>query len=192
MNKITSDQIITPELSEGAIINDAYEGFKEDYLVLHCLLRIHQPKSVFEIGTNIGSGTNIICNAVPQAVVYTLDLDYETMRENSKQYPMEEDGRDRVGDVIRFPHIQLRGDSMNFNYAKYPAEAYYIDGEHDYEHAYHESRQAIAQKAKLIIFHDADMPQVYDGITDAFSMPGGEQYELFRVTDTRISYAVRK
>lgn len=194
MKTLLSTDIITPALSEGALIHDEYDGFREDYLVLHCLLRRFVPESIFEIGTNIGSGINVMATALPEAKIFSLDLDYETMRQNSKQYPLEADGGDRVGSAVKahIQYTQLRGDSMSFDYGKYPCEAYFIDGEHDYRHAYHESRQAILQSPKLIIWHDADMTPVHDGIKDAFDMPRGERYELFRVSDTRIAYAVKK
>lgn len=192
MNLQLFSDIVTDDLSQGALIHDAHEGFKEDYLVLHCLLRKYKPASIFEIGTNIGSGVNVMATALPEAKIYSLDLDYETMRENSKQYPLEINGDDRVGSAARFPYTQLRGDSMTFDYGKYPCEAYFIDGEHDYTHAYHESREAIMLGPKLIVWHDSDMIPVYNAITDAFDMPRGEQYDIYRVTGTRITYAVKK
>ena len=190
MKEILSSEIITPELLEGNLDHNEYIGFLEDYRVLHCLLRKYNPKSIFEIGTNIGSGVNVMATALPDAKIFSLDLDYETMRENSKQYPLEQDGGDRVGSASKYPYTQLRGDSMKFDYAKYPCEAYFIDGEHDYHHPFREANEAIKLRPKIIIFHDADMLPVNEAIVDAFR--GGIIYELFRVTDTRIAYAVRK
>jgi hypothetical protein len=43
---------------------------------------------------------------------------------------------------------------------------------------------------KIIIYHDSDIECVYKGICDAFA--GNTHYDLFRVTDTRIAYAVKK
>lgn len=189
MKKIKSTDIITPELEAGAIYNDEFEGFHQDYLVLHCLLRKHEPKSIFEIGTNMGTGTNIICNAAPLAKVFSLDLPTELCHQ-SLQHPISEGKGDNVGSNCKRVFTQLRGDSMNFDYSQYPCEAYYVDGEHDEQHVAHEAREIIKQKPKLIVFHDSDIPGVRRGIIAAFW--GHNDYEVFRVEDTRIAYALLK
>ena len=181
--------IVTPELEYGAIYNDEYEGFHNDYLVLHCLLRKYKPASVFEVGTNMGTGTKIIKNAVGEAPVYSLDLPTE-LAHISLQHPISEGKGDMVGHKCDLQFTQLRSDSMWFAYSQYPCEAYYIDGQHDFEHPNHEAKEALKLNPKLVIFHDSDISVVYDAITDAFK--GNKQYDLFRVIDTRITYAVKK
>lgn len=185
----TYADIVTKELLSGAIENNEFTGFKQDYHVLHCLLRIHQPKSICEIGTNLGRGTAIICNAVPDAKVYSLDLPTE-LAHISLQHPINEGHGDKVGSLCKFPFTQLRGDSMTFNFTQYPCEAAYVDGEHDYDHPYTEFKAMIKNGTKLIIAHDADLLPVENAIKDAFK--GQKKYDLFRVTDTRIFYAVKK
>lgn len=190
MKQIKSSDIITPELLEGNLDHNEHSGFLTDYRVLHCLLRKYNPKSIFEIGTNIGSGVNVMATALPEAKIFSLDLDCESMRKNSAEYPLESDGGDRVGSAARFPYTQLRGDSMTFDYSKHPCEAYFIDGEHDYSHPYKETKEVLAIKPMLIIWHDADMHPVFNAIKDNFEHVNN--YELYRVIDSRIAYAVRK
>lgn len=176
---------------EDALIHDAYIGFREDYLCIHSLLRRYKPRVILEIGTNIGSGVNVMARAVPNAKIYSLDLDYDTMRLNSKQYPIGANGEDRVGSAVTVPYVQLRGDSLKFNYASImPIDAWYIDGEHDYIHAVHESTQAFLSGAELIIWHDSDINEVHRGIEDASL--SFYNYNLFRIIDTRIAYAVEE
>ena len=176
--------------TKGALIHDVFHGFKEDYLVIHSLLRKYNPKSILEIGTNIGSGVNVMARACPNADIYSLDLDYETMKTNSKQYPIGSKGEDRVGSAVTVSYTQLRGDSLGYDYDSLPyMEAWYIDGEHDYQHANIESLKAMYHKANLIIWHDSDMPPVWEGITNAIS--SSDNYQLFRVIDTRIAFAIR-
>jgi len=189
MKEQKSTEIITPELEAGAIYNDEFEGFHQDYLVLHCLLRKYAPKSVFELGTNMGVGTKIIKNAVGEAPVFSLDLPTE-LAHISLQHPISEGKGDRVGHMCDLPFTQLRGDSLLFDYSQYPCEAYYIDGEHDYEHPNHETKEIIKCKPKLVIFHDSNIEVVYKAITDAFYK--NKKYQLFRVIDTRIAYALLK
>jgi predicted O-methyltransferase YrrM len=185
----TFTDIYNHQIGIDAIINNEFTGFKEDYLILHCLLRLHNPKSVFEIGTNMGRGTEIICNAVPNATVYSLDLPTE-LAHISLQHPINEGHGDKVGSLCKRPFKQLRGDSLQFIFKDYPCEAYFIDGEHDRLHVYTETIGAIFCKAKLIIWHDADIPVVMDGILAGLST--SKNYELYRVTDTRIAYAILK
>jgi hypothetical protein len=189
INQTFSD-ICTPELMEGAWIHDAYIGFKEDYSVLNCLLRIHKPKTIWESGTNVGSGINVMATALPDAKIYSLDLDYETMRKDSLQYPLDENGNDRVGTFAQFPYTQLRGDGRTFDYSKYPCEAAYIDSEHTTEMVTIETNAMIANGTKLIIFHDSNMPEVWAGIIEGTGKTKG--YDLCRVTDTRIAYLLKK
>ena len=97
---------------------------------------------------------------------------------------------DSVGHRCNLPFTQLRGDSMKFDYSKYPCEAYFIDGEHDYDHPHHETKEALKQNPKIIIFHDSDIKEVYEAIIHAFD--GDKKYQLYRIEDTRIAYAVLK
>ena len=174
------------DVAADAILNEEYTGFKQDYLMLHILLRKYKPKSLFEIGTNMGTGTKIIKNALgPNSSVFSLDLPEHEAHVSLKG--------DRVGHKCDLPFTQLRGDSLQFDYSKYPCEAYFIDGEHDYVHAQHETKKALEQKPNLIIWHDSDIEVVKLGILDAFAESGNEKkYNIYRIIDTRIAYAVRK
>lgn len=187
MTNQTFSDIYDEHLAFSAILNTEFKGFKEDYLVLHCLLKMYSPKSVFEVGTNMGTGTEIICNAVPNSKVYSLDLPTE-LAHISLQHPISEGKGDKVGSRCKRPFTQLRGDSRTFDFKQYPCEAYWIDAEHTTEAVTHETKQAVKCKAKLIVWHDSDMPEVMAGILAGI----GKGYDLYRVTDTRITYAVKK
>lgn len=193
--KIFSDLINEDNIEsfKDAITRTDYFGFYQDYMLVHVLIKTHKPKSVFEIGTNMGEGTNIICNATKDengiAEVYSLDLPLEQSG-LSAQHPRNEGKGDQVGVKCKFPYVQLFGDSMTFNYDDFPCEAYFVDGEHTLEHVSHETRQVLRQKPNLIIWHDSDIQGVWEGIL--LNLDGREDYELVRVKDTRIAYAVKK
>lgn len=199
MKKILSSDIITHELAENAILNEEYYGFKEDYLVLHCLIKKYKPKTFFEIGTNMGTGTNIICNANKGMKVYSLDLPYE-MAHVSLQSPVSEGKGMNTGKNCKREFTQVWGDSRTFDYTQYyPIEGWYIDGEHSYLNVQTETISAIESGAKLIVWHDTDMVEVFNAIREVFQGPhysGDEfskkvlKYQLYRVTDTRISFAI--
>lgn len=188
MIEVNYSDIVNDELMQGALIHDVFTGFKADYLTLHCLLRKYQPKTIWESGTNIGSGINVMATSLPNAKIYSLDLDYETMRQDSLQYPLDGSGNDRVGSAAKFPYTQLRGDGRTFDYSKYPCEAAYLDSEHTTEMVTIETAAMIKNGTRLIVFHDSDMPEVMAGIVAGMS----KDYELYRVTGTRISYLLKK
>lgn len=185
MIKINSSDIVTEKLSKGAII---HEHFAMDYLVLHCLIKKYLPKTFLEIGTNMGVGTNIICNANPKMKVYSLDLPYE-LSNMSKQSPVSEGKGENTGSKCTFPFTQLWGDSTNYDYKKhYPLEGWYIDGEHTYDNVYKESFESVCSNPKIVIWHDTDIPEVYQAIMDVYD--GNSDYDLYRVEDTRISFGL--
>lgn len=186
MKEIHYDFLYTPENISGAILH-THEPFIKDYLALHILLKIYKPKSILEIGTHVGEGTQIICNAIPSAAVLSLDLP-PTEASKTLQHPSLK--AMRVGEMCMLTYTQLWGDSMEYPYWNLSCEAWFIDGEHDYAHPRHETIEAIKQRAKLIIWHDADIPEVYNAITDSFAYQN--DYELYRVTGTQIAYAIRK
>lgn len=180
--------IYDEELAKDAIINDRMEGFRQDYLPLHCLLRKYNIKSCFEVGCHVGFGTKIICNALGKdCTVYSLDLPDESAFE-SKQHPLSE-GKQGVGLECDLPFILLRGDSRHFNYDKYPCEAYWIDAEHVYENVRLETLKILKTFPKIAIFHDTDIQDVLKGIVDGAA--GWRNYGLTRIIDTRISYLLR-
>lgn len=180
--------IYDEELAKDAIINDRMEGFREDYLLLHCLLRKHKIKTCFEVGTHTGWGTRIIKNALGWiSKVYSLDLPDED-HSISKQHPLSE-GKEGVGVECDLPYIQLRGNSRTFEFGKYPCEAYWVDGEHTFLNVRHETKEILKQSPKIVIFHDTNMPEVLQGILHGSAE--NDDYDFYRVTDTRISYLLK-
>lgn len=152
--------------------------FIDDFLTLHCLLRMAKPVSVFEIGTCTGEGTLIIKNAVGENVVYSLELPL-----GQSSYDIGE-----IGQICHLPYIQILGDSMTLNYSDfYPIDAWFIDGAHDYSHVFYETRQALLSSPCLIVWHDADIPEVFEAIRDGLDP---SDYSLFRVNHTRIAFAI--
>lgn len=184
--------IVTVELLKGAIENNEFPGFREDYHLLHCLIRKYQPRTFMEIGTNCGTGTNIICNAGKNWLmqVYSLDLPTEECHK-SLQHPVSEGKGDKVGSNCSFHYKQLRGDSMTFDFGAMPCEGYFCDGEHDYEHVCHETTQMLNQNPKIVIYHDADLKEVRDTIVAAVMERADWDYDLFFIKGTRIAYAVK-
>lgn len=185
---------ITQDLFRPKVLNNAFKHYHEpfinDYLILHCLLVQHNIKSVFEIGCNEGVGTKIIKNALGDSgKVFSLDLPPE-LAYMSKQHPISEGKGNKIGHKCDVPFTLLLGNSLTYNYSAYPCEAYFVDAEHTEENVFVETIEILKQLPKLIIYHDADMPAVFNGINRAFETTN--HYQLYRVTDTRILYALQK
>lgn len=175
--------VFDPLESIDAIENNEFTGFREDYLVIHSLIRRYAKefRQFMEVGTNHGKGTMIIKNALGKYThLYSLDLPND-----------RSDAKENTGRLCTLPFTQIFSDSLTYNFKRHGViEGWFIDGAHDYEHVNKETKEAMATDAKLIIYHDADIQEVYNGIVDALN--GNEEYELYRVTDTRIAYARKK
>ena len=187
MKKVEYNEIVKEDLIQNAIINTEFIGFKEDYLVIHCLLSEWKPKKIFEIGTCTGAGCMIMHNASPESKIITLDI--------VKCGPM-------CPPIVE----KIVCDSLIYDYSKhYPIDCWFIDGHHVYENAYKETSEAIKSSAKYIIYHDADIEGVYNGIMDSFKDSNtSDNYDLYQVVNpphiysstgnnvTRIVYAIKK
>lgn len=181
----TYNNTVIPDYLSDAIENREFPGFLEDYHVLHSLIRQYKPQTFFEIGTNMGTGTKIIKNAMGDGVVFSLDLPFDQLH-----HSMKKGGNDLVGHHCDLKFVMLRGDSMTFDFSRYPAEGYFVDGEHDYEHPFRETTEILKLKPKIIIWHDLHCRPVQEAIDDAFIYEGG--YDLFMVDGTRVAYALKK
>lgn len=182
---LNSSQVIEPRLSKNAITRNEFRGFYDDFLVLHCLIKKFQPQNLFEIGTCEGMGTLIIKNAIGAGTVYSLDLppnvpkEYHFLNERT------------TGARCTLPYVQLFGDSMTYDYTRqYPIDSWFIDGEHDYTHAFYESTQALYSSPSYCFWHDTDIPEIFQAVLDTFG--NSPDYNVYRVVDTRITYAVKK
>lgn len=177
---LTKDKItISPYKNKAILRQDAL--FVDDFLVLHCLIKMTKPSSLFEIGTCTGEGTLIIKNAIDKGIVYSLDLP-----PGEGAYNLSSND---VGARCSLPFVQIFGDSMTLRYEDYyPIESWFIDGAHDYEHVYYETLKALESNPKIIIYHDADIPEVFQGIKDG--LEDRSDFLLYRVVDTRIAFAV--
>lgn len=201
-------QIVKKPESLGAITRKDFPGFREDYLVLHSLVRKFRPKNIMEIGTSTGLGTKVICKAMGLQTksiwekffkkdtkdiypkVFSIDVPPGT---NAKViYPQSEDGHpDRAGKYCNFPYIQLFGDSTIFNFKPYyPLEAWFIDGKHNFKYASADTRQALKSNPKLIIWHDVQIESVKKAIVSV--MKKEKEYRLYRVAGTRIAFASKE
>lgn len=190
MQDISYEDVVKIPLSDGAILRNDFPGFREDYLVLHCLIRKILPKTFIEIGTSTGSGTNVICNAIGQGSVFSIDVPPGT--DPSIIYPNHEDGHPgQAGATCRFPYVQLFGFSEQFDYSPYyPIEGWFIDAKHDYPHCSLDTLNALKASPRLIVWHDMQMEGVDEAVRTV--MGSRSDYDVRRVLGTRIAYGEKK
>lgn len=175
---LTKQEVCQKRSSRKAILRQD-PLFQDDFLCVHHLLDRFQPRTLFEIGTCTGEGTHIIKHAMPSGTVYSLDLP-----PGMSTYDLP-----KVGAMCKLPYCQLFGDSLAFDYSLYyPIDSWFIDGAHDYQHVFHETQEAVKAGSFLIIWHDADIPEVFQAIQDA--LEGSEEHRLYRVLSTRIAFCL--
>lgn len=199
MTYLNFNDIVKEPYSLKAPIRNDFPGFKEDYLVLYCLIKKYSPKTFFEIGTSSGGGTKIICQAMGLRLFFNwkkdrkvFSIDVPRGTDPKKIYPGAEDGHPRFpGHKCHLPFTQVFGDSLNFDFSPYyPIEGWFIDGKHDYQYAKNDTEQALKSNPKIIIWHDMQITGVTEAVTEV--MEKRSDYELFRVSETRMAFAIKK
>jgi hypothetical protein len=196
VQEIPFDSVVQAALLKGAVIRNDFPGFREDYEVVHCLIRRHRPERFFEIGTSSGNGTKVICKAMSRRPIWpdtrnrVFSLDVPPGTDPTIIYPGAEDGHpEKAGAANRYPYTQLFGNSKTFDIAPYlPLQGWFIDGKHDYEYAASDTRLALTANPSLIIWHDLQIPEVEEAVVDV--MAERPEYALARVAGTRVGYAV--
>jgi hypothetical protein len=199
VEKLSYTAVVRSPYDQDAIIRDNFPGFKEDYLVIHSLIRRYQPYRFMEIGTSSGAGTNVICNAMgirkwlPNSKK-VMSIDVPPGTDPKLMYPDEtpEDGHpEKAGADCSFPYQQIFGNSLGFDFSPYyPIDAWFIDGKHNYKYAKNDTELALKSEPVLIMWHDMQMDEVNDAVHDV--MQKHPKYDLRRVDGTRMGVATRR
>jgi hypothetical protein len=128
---------------------------------------LHVPEGSSQSG---GGGWRLLSLDLPEC--------WEDLDATSLAQCVKADGQERrefVGREARragLPYEQLWGDSRSFDYSALGrVDVWWIDGAHDYRHVRHEALSAARQGARLILFHDADLPDVLQAAVDALTSP---------------------
>lgn len=197
MQKINFNQIVRSPYSNNAYIRNDFLGFKEDYLVLHCLIRKYNPKYFVEVGTGSGRGTKVICSAMGikkfwfnlGKKVYSLDVPPGT--DPKIMYPNGGEGHPpKAGCDCNLPYEQIFGDSYKFDFSPYyPIEGWFIDGKHNYKYAKNDTKLALKSNPILIVWHDMQISGVFRAIKEVIKK--NKKYNLFLVSGTRIAFAIK-
>ena len=178
-----------------------------DRVGLAALVKRHQPRRIFEIGTFRGvTALTMAANAPAQSVLYTLDLPPEMSAAeianehytgNSKSGFHKLAGSNAARDVGRLLAThkgpgsikQLFGDSTKFDFTCFENEIdlFFVDGCHTYANALTDTRTAwrCARAGGVVVWHDYPWPDVQRAVADA------NLSEVTAVADTNLAYAIK-
>ena len=150
--------------------------------VISKLVKLHNPTTLFEIGTFDGRTTlNLAANSSQDAKVYTLDLPQEGLSETRLSLePGEEKYIEKKKSGSRYLNTdcekkitQLYGDSATFDFSPFfdAIDFIFIDGSHSYEYILNDSEQVLKllrNRKGIILWHDYDKPW-WGGLTSALN-----------------------
>jgi predicted O-methyltransferase YrrM len=142
--------------------------------VMNKLIKRHDPRVLFEVGTFNGRTTvNMASNCSQDAKVYTLDLPEELLDPGDGLYG----GRERVGSRYlradcREKIVQLYGDSSTFDFSPFVnvTDFIFIDANHSYGNVLKDSRTALTLLRNghgVILWHNYDA--LHDGVVSALN-----------------------
>lgn len=135
--------------------------------IISKLVKLHQPRTIFEIGTFNGRTTlNLAAQSRPEAHVYTLDLPRAGI--DSAGLPLVAHDRKYIdkpasglyfqGSDVASKITQLYGDSATFDYGPFlnQVDFVFVDGSHSYHYVLNDSRVALnlLRGTGIILWHD--------------------------------------
>ena len=178
-----------------------------DRVGLAALVKRHQPRQIFEIGTFRGvTAMTMAANAPAESVLYTLDLPPEMgaaeianehYAQNSKSgfHKLAEANAPRDVGRLLSTHKgpgrieQLFGDSTKFDFSRFEnaIDLFFVDGCHTYPNALADTRTAwrCLRKGGVIVWHDYPWPEVQRAVADA------HVGDVTAVADTNLAYATK-
>jgi predicted O-methyltransferase YrrM len=148
--------------------------------VIAKLVRLHDPRSLFEIGTFDGRTTlNMAANCADEAKVYTLDLPADQLTAaalplaagDRRYIEKSASGSRYVGTDCEGKIVQLYGDSATFDFSPYwnAVDFVFIDGSHSYDYVLSDTERALKllrNRRGVILWHDYGS---WDDVTTALN-----------------------
>lgn len=144
------------------------------------LIRLHDPRRLFEIGTFDGRTTlNMAANCSAEAKVYTLDLPASQLASaalpliagDRRYIDKPTSGSRYMGTDCEPKIVQLYGDSATFDFSPYYNEVdfVFIDGSHSYDYVISDTERALRllrNRRGIILWHDYGS---WEGVTKALN-----------------------
>ncbi|MCC7051610.1 MAG: class I SAM-dependent methyltransferase [Bacteroidia bacterium] len=186
--------------------DDIFEDGNVSLYELECICRLikkHQPKNIFEIGTFNGRTTyHLAANAPEQAKIFTLDLpqnqvaatDLRIKTGEKKFINKDFSGAYFLDTPMQQKITQIYADSAQHNYSKYnnTIDFIFVDGSHSYEYVKNDTevaRKLLHNGKGVILWHDYGWNEVIQALneykdSDLFFK------NLINIQDTSLAYLV--
>ena len=191
--------------SEPQLIEVNHEDGNVSEQELQCiakLIKYHQPKSIFEIGTFDGRTTlNMALNA-PQAHIHTLDLPkaeihktaFRIKKGDQTFIDKERSGTRFLGTLQADKITQIYADSGSYDYSelKGTVDAVFIDGAHTYQYVLNDTAMAfdLLRNGKgLLIWHDYEWKEVIQALNEFYEQDARFK-ELKNIVGTSLAFLV--
>ena len=189
--------------SEPELVETEHHNGNVSLEELRCIakiVRFHQPKTIFEIGTFDGRTTmNMAINA-KESELFTLDLpqkeSYRTKFRIKKGdltfIDKEVSGKRFIGTEFESRITQIYADSAQFDYEPYnnKIDLVFIDGSHTYEYVISDTKKALKllKNGKgVIIWHDYGWREVVTALNE-FYLDDTSFADLKNIGDTSLAY----
>jgi hypothetical protein len=121
--------------------------------------RVGDPKIILEIGTSHGHMTSLISKNAPDATVYTVNLPPEEAKEGGKRITFAPE-REEIGKYYREQGCdnvkQIYANTANWNPDFGPIDVAFIDGCHDAEFVFNDTKKVLekSRPGTIILWHD--------------------------------------
>ena len=162
----TKDPLLTGEhLYQYNTLEDLNERRLHDAEILGGVCANRNPKTILEIGTAEGHTTALLAQNAPQATVHTVNILPEEIRQGGK---LVTDGfsREKIGWYYRQQNCsnvrQIWANTATWEPDIGPIDVAFIDGCHDAEFVYNDTRKVLkhAHKGTVILWHDFNLELV--------------------------------
>jgi len=187
-----------PELIETEHLNGNVS--LEELRCISKIVKFHQPKSIFEIGTFDGRTTmNMALNA-RDSELFTLDLpqkeSYRTKFRIKKGdltfIDKEVSGKRFIGTELEKRITQIYADSAKFDYSPYndKIDLVFVDGSHTYEYVISDTEKALKllkDGKGVIIWHDYGWREVVTALNE-FYINDINFKEIKNIANTSLAY----
>ncbi|QWV99035.1 class I SAM-dependent methyltransferase [Geomonas nitrogeniifigens] len=131
------------------------------------------PRIILEIGTSHGRTTGLIAQNAPEATVYTVNIPPEEIAQGGRNVTFAP-SRDEIGSYYREKGLanvrQIFANTARWEPDFGPIDVAFIDGCHDADFVYHDTRKVLkrCRPGSIVIWHDfnPELAKVYGWIND--------------------------
>jgi predicted O-methyltransferase YrrM len=153
--------------------------------VLDAIVRLQQPRTVFEFGTFTGATTRLLAEAAPNATIHTIDLPPEALRSLGIEDVVS---REFAGTHFESRIVQHRANTaaFDFDFLAGGVDIVFVDASHDYDEVVADSERAIEMLAPDGVVVWDDYHPRHPGVVRALNEVN-QQIPLVSIARTRFA-----